>query len=277
MKVAQFIHGYLPEFIGGTESYVRALSERLLGSGYPCLVVAGSAWPYLDPSVAIDEHGNVNVARLIGLSRRKGLRPAAYDATADCLTRKLLDWWRLEIVHVHHWSRLTNNLVAICRELAIPAVVTLHDQWIVCSRYHRFRPDEVWCAERRVSCASCVDRDPWQPIEEIERELVLRDLAIQRELHLADRIMVPSRAQQAFLHTIAELPLERLEVMPLGSPRERVERPNGHHHQRSSSEPVKVGHLGVLTAGEGDTLSPGGGQAPVESDISRVAYLRDGT
>lgn len=250
MKIAQFVHGYPPEFIGGTESYTRALSERLVRRGCPCLVIAGSAWRRLEPPVVLGEDGGVNIARLIGLSRRKGLRPAAYDATVDSLVRKLLDWWRPEVVHIHHWSRLTNNLVAICCELAIPVVVTLHDQWIACSRYHRFRPEGVFCAERIAPCVSCVDRDLWQPFEEIERELTLRERAIQRELQLADRLLVPSRAQQAFLHTIGEIPLGRLEVVPLGSLQERMERfPD--HRQRSSGEPIKAGHWGYLLPEKG--------------------------
>jgi glycosyltransferase involved in cell wall biosynthesis len=250
VKVIQFVHGYPPEFIGGTESYSRALSQRLARRGHSCLVIAGSERPWPEPSVALSEDEGVDVARLVGPWRRKGLRPVSYDPVVEGLIRKLLAWWCPEIVHVHHWSRLTNNIVAVCRELGIPVVVTLHDQWIACSRHHRVRPDEGFCADRSAPCASCVDRDPWQPIEEVERELALRERAIQQELELADRLLVPSRAQQAFLHTIAGLPLERLEVMPLGSPREQPGE-IGDEQPRSTSGPLKVGHWGYLLPEKG--------------------------
>ncbi len=250
MKVVQFVHGYPPEFIGGTESYLRAFSQRLVRRGHSCLVVAGSNRPWPEPSLALSEDAGVDVARLIGMSRRQGFRPATYDPAVEGLTRKLLGWWRPELVHVHHWSRLTNNLVAICRALEIPTVVTLHDQWIACSRYHRIRPDEGFCADRAAPCASCVDRDPWQSIEEIERELALRERAIQQEFRLAERLLVPSCAQQAFVQTIAGLPPDRLEVVPLGSPREPMAEMH-HDRPRSMGGPLKVGHWGYLLPEKG--------------------------
>jgi glycosyltransferase involved in cell wall biosynthesis len=214
------------------------------------LVVAGSKWACPEPSIAVGEDHGVAIARLIGLPRRKGFRPAARDPLAETLIRKILDWWRPEIVHLQHWSRLTNNLVAICFDFKIPTVVTLHDQWIACSRHHRVRLDEVFCADRTAPCASCVDRDPWQSVSEIERELALRERTIEQELRLADRLLVPSQAQQAFLHTIAGIPLERLEVMQLGSPRAESKRVD-HDQPRSNGAPIKVGFWGYLLPEKG--------------------------
>ena len=290
MKIVQFVHGYPPEFIGGTERYAQALSQRLVRRGHSCLVVAGSAWPFPEASIAFGEDRGVDVARLIGLTRPAGSRASAYDPVAENLTRKLLGWWRPQIAHVHHWNRLTYNLVAICRALEIPTVATLHDQWITCSRYHRIRPDEGFCADRAAPCASCVDRDPWQPIDEIGRELALRERAIQRELQLSERLLVPSRAQQAFVEAIAGLPRERLEVVPLGSPRERMGE-MGHDRPRSTGGPLKVGHWGYLLPEKGvhllleaaRRLSNGAsvewhiyGRAPDPAYETRLTKLADG-
>ncbi len=250
MRIAQVVHGYPPEFVGGTEWHVQELSRSLVTRGHPCLVVAGSAWPCPEPSVALGSDGDVDVARVIGLSRRKGLRPASYDPAAEGVIKRLLERWRPQIVHLHHWSRLTDNLVAICRGLDVPAVVTLHDQWIACSRYHRLRPDGGFCADATPPCASCVDRDPWQSTGEVERELTLRGRAIRQELQLADRLLVPSRAQQMFLHSIVGLPLDRLEIVPLGSPR-KLERPEGHARSPSHGGPIKIGHWGYLLPEKG--------------------------
>src|SRR3990172_6991712 len=166
--------------------------------------------------MAIADDRGVVIARLIGLPRRMGFRPSTYDPIAEGLARYLLDLWGPDIVHIQHWRRLTDNLVAICRELKIPTVVTLHDQWIACSRHHRVRLDEVFCADRTPPCASCVDRDPWQPIGEIEQELEFRQQTLERELQLADPLLVPSQAQRIFLQQIVPLPLDRLPVGPVG-------------------------------------------------------------
>lgn len=250
MKIVQFVHGYPPEFIGGTESYTQALSQRLVERGHASLVVAGSGSPASEPSIAWGEDRGVFIARLIGLRRRKGFRSASYDPTADALIRRILTSWRPQVVHLHHWNRLTNNIVAVCRELGVPAVVTLHDQWIACSRYHRIRADEVFCADRTAPCASCVDRDAWQSAGEIGRELRLRERTLSQELQLADRLLVPSHAQASFLHAIAGLPFDRLEVVPLGWHRAGVGRVES-EGPRSNGGPVKVAYWGYLLPEKG--------------------------
>jgi glycosyltransferase involved in cell wall biosynthesis len=250
MKVLQFVHGYPPELIGGTELYTQALGQRLIARGHTCIVVAGSNWDCPEASIAVGEDRGVVIARLIGLPRRMGFRPSAYDPIAEALVRKLLDFWRPDVVHLQHWRRLTDNLVAICREFEIPAVVTLHDQWIACSRHHRVRLDEVFCADRTPPCASCVDRDPWQPIDEIEQELEFRQQTLERELQLADRLLVPSQAQRIFLQQIVPLPLDRLEVVPLGSP-VRGPWPTGSPDPGLPDAPLKVGYWGYLSPEKG--------------------------
>jgi glycosyltransferase involved in cell wall biosynthesis len=250
VKIVQFVHGYPPEFIGGTEAYTQALSQRLVERGHAALVVSGSESPAPEPSVAWGEDRGVFVARLVGLLRRKGFRPASYDPAADAFISRILASWRPQVVHLHHWNRLTNNIVAICRELAIPAVVTLHDQWIACSRYHRIRVDEVFCADRSAPCTSCVDRDAWQAAGEIDRELQLRERTLTQELQLADRLLVPSYAQASFLHAIAGIPLDRLEVVPLGWHR-AGERRVADGEARSNGGPVRVAYWGYLLAEKG--------------------------
>lgn len=250
VKIVQFVHGYPPEFIGGTEAYTQVLSQRLVGLGHAVVVVAGSESPAPKPSITWGEDRGVFIARLIGLARRKGLRPSSYDPMADAMISRILTSWRPQVVHLHHWNRLTNNIVAICRELGIPTAVTLHDQWVACSRYHRIRVDEEFCANRQAPCATCVDRDPWQTTGEIERELRLRERNLTQELQLADRLLVPSHAQASFLHAIAGLPPERLEVVPLGSPRvdfRRVDRGDA----RPNGEPIRVAYWGYLLPGKG--------------------------
>jgi len=250
MKVLLFVHGYPPELIGGTELYTQALGQELIARGHPCFVVAGSNWGCPEPSIAVGEDRGVVIARLIGIPRRMGFRPSTYDPIAEGLVRKLLDLWRPDVVHLQHWRRLTDNLVAICREFEIPAVVTLHDQWIACSRHHRLRLDEVFCADRTPPCASCVDRDPWQRIGEIEQELEFRQQTLERELQLADRLLVPSQAQRIFLQQIVPLPLDRLEVVPLGSPVPGPWRTD-HGEPGFPHEPLKVGYWGYLSPEKG--------------------------
>ncbi len=250
MRIAQLVHEYPPEFIGGTGRYTQGLSRMLAERGHACLVIAGSERTSSQPSIAIASDCGVQIARLIGCAGPDDRRPSVHDPGAEDLIRWLLDLWRPEVVHVQHWMRLTNTLVAVCRELSLPTVVTLHDQWVACTRVHRFQPGEQFCSDPDAPCLSCVDRDPGQGDGEIRERLLLRQRMLERELRLADRLLVPSRAQRDFLRQIVPAIPDRLEVVPLASPvrrRKRIDPP-----ERSSSDGLlRIGHWGYLTPGKG--------------------------
>jgi len=235
-----------PEQSAGTERYTQALARALMTRGHDCLVLAGSAERASEPGVLVRDQGGLTVARLVGLRCRPGFRiDGYYDAAADGLIRTWLDLWRPDLVHLQHWYRLTGNLVAICAQAGIPAVVTLHDQWLACPRFHRVRSDGTFCAEQVVPCDVCVDRDPWQTDQEIERERGVRRQLLAEEFHLAGCLLVPSEAQRRLLIRIADLPPDRLQVVPLGAP---VEWPQGTQEERRPDRDgaLRIGYWGYL-------------------------------
>ncbi len=253
MRIIQVVHLFPPEQAAGTERYTEALTRALIARGHSCFVLAGSHQAAVRPGLFIAEQDNLAVARLVGLRTRVGLRADMYDSTVDRLVRKCLDLWRPDVVHLQHWFHLTGNLVAICAELGIPTVVSLHDQWIACSRIHRVQPDGTFCSTAETPCASCVDRDPWQTGEEIGRELSLRQQLIGLELRSAASILVPSAAQKRFLRQITDFPLARVRVVPLGSPTE-IQQDHTGSIDRSSDGPLKVGYWGYLAPLKGPHL-----------------------
>jgi glycosyltransferase involved in cell wall biosynthesis len=250
MRIVQLVHEYPPEFIGGTGRYTQGLSRMLVARGHACLVIAGSERISSQRSIAIEWDCGVQVARLIGCVGPNDRRPSVHDAEAEELIRWLLDLWKPEVVHVQHWMRLTNSLVAVCRELNLPTVVTLHDQWVACTRVHRFQPGEQLCSDLGPPCISCVDRDPWQRDWEIQERLSLRQRMLELELRLADCLLVPSRAQRDFLRRIVPVIPDRLEVVPLASPvrcRQRIDP----QEKCFSDGLLRVGHWGYLAPGKG--------------------------
>ncbi len=218
MRILQALHLFPPEQSAGTEQYTQALARTLVARGHECLVLAGSTESASEPGVLVRGYDGLTVARLAGVRQGAGFRVDCYNAAADGLIRTVLDLWRPDLVHLQHWHRLTGNLVAVCAQAGIPVVVTLHDQWLACPRFHRVRSDGTFCAERAAPCVACVDRDPWQTDQEIERQLDVRHQLLAEELSLAGCLLVPSEAQRRFLSRIVDLPPDRLQVVPLGSP-----------------------------------------------------------
>ena len=121
MKVLFAVHGYPPELVGGTESAVQALARGLARSGVEVVVVAGSlAVAGEGRSVELSRDGDADTGdgppiRIVRLHRgdlhfdhwHKGSSPAVGRAFSA-----LLEEERPDLVHVHHWIRLTGDLVA---------------------------------------------------------------------------------------------------------------------------------------------------------------------
>ncbi len=245
MRILQVVHLFPPEQSAGTERYTQALARTLVARGHECLVLAGSTESASEPGVLIRGQDGLTVARLVGSRQGSRFRVDSYNAAADGLIRTVLDLWRPDLVHLQHWYRLTGNLVAVCAEAGIPVVVTLHDQWLACPRFHRVRPDGTFCAEREVPCIACVDRDPWQTDQEIGREREARARLLAEELRLAGCLLVPSEAQRQFLSRIVDIPLDRLQVVPLGSPVEWFQEAAGERRQDGEG-PLRIGYWGYL-------------------------------
>ncbi|MBI2902341.1 MAG: glycosyltransferase [Candidatus Methylomirabilis oxyfera] len=248
MRILQVVHGFPPEGVAGTERYCEALSRGLLRRGHACMVLAGSERCAPEATLATVEQGGLPVTRYLRAWARPRLWTDEYDPEAEILTGHLLDLVRPEVVHVHHWQRLTNNLVMICADRKVPVVVTMHDPWTSCPRIHRIRWDGAFCAERPAAapCLTCAERNPWQGDQEIGRALSLRREMVGLELARAVRIIAPSQAHRAFLLGLLELPEDRLVVLPHGWLRTVTARQRREQRSELAGGPLRIGHWGYL-------------------------------
>ena len=251
MKIVQIVHGFPPESIGGTEMYTQAISRRLLERGHRCHVLAGTSQPRRDAGELDD---GVHVTRLAGVGRRAGGWFPAYDPEIEHRVRGYLDDLKPDVVHIHHWVSLTANLVALCAEMGLPTIVTLHDLAVICPRGNRIRFDKVFCTDplSTAPCLLCVEREPWQKDHEVQEELALRQQMVREGLHLADRLLVPSQTQKDFLAEFLDVPADRLEVLPHGTLHDL--RPVGGSAEATSQRPLRIGHWGHLIWQKGPHL-----------------------
>ncbi|HEX9868095.1 MAG TPA: glycosyltransferase [Candidatus Tectomicrobia bacterium] len=224
MRILQIAHGYPPEFITGTERYVEALSRGLVEAGHRCFVLAGTVRRESYHGLVTVMQDGVAVTRVVSASREIDHWTQYDNAEAEILIRGYLEMLRPDLVHVHHWLRLTGNLVAICKELGLPVVVTLHDAWTTCARIHRVLNGETLCTKppSEMVCTPCVPRHPWHSDEEVASEIAIRQEWVERELRLADEVITPSLAQKSLVERMLRLPEDRIQVVPLGTPSSMV-------------------------------------------------------
>ncbi|PIE25635.1 MAG: hypothetical protein CSA62_00525 [Planctomycetota bacterium] len=214
MKILHVVHGYPPEFYGGTELYVQRLTQVQQQLGYEPVVLTGTASPG-EPGIESFELSGIPVHRL----RRNDLFHDRWDrgasGQAGAFFDEFLSSLRPDVVHLHHWIRLSRDLVRRSRAMGVPVVVTCHDLHASCPRIFRVSAEAAFC-ERELSvenCRDCVPRPEWMGQELVERQVdwFRRDFA--EELSYAQALMVPSRALAVALTRFAAVPPGRFELL----------------------------------------------------------------
>lgn len=255
MRILQIVHGFPPESNAGTERYCEAVCAQLQARGHHVAVFSGTGEEAAQATTVVTEQGGFQVTRYYRAEGQDG-RTDGYDAEAERALRDVLAAFRPDIAHIHHWHRLTNNLAAICADLDIPVVVTLHDVWISCPRVHRINREGGFCREPLLTapCLHCVERTQWQTDQEIAAALALRRQIVETELLSASALIVPSEAHRTLLCNLLELPEHRVMMLPHGSDRTVT----AHEKRRESSafpnRPLRIGHWGYFLYHKGTHL-----------------------
>ncbi len=206
MKVLLVAHGYPPELVGGTEVSVQGLARGLARRGHEVLVVAGSmrheAGFRTSDDVDVDPvaGARIRVHRIHRADLYFDHWQKSASERAGQAFRAVLRESAPDLVHVHHWIRLTRDLVACAAREGVPALVTLHDLWTSCLVTFRVRPDTKEFCEVPLAPHPCLDcaallppRTPWVSRESQMLALAERRADLVRELRLARAVIAPTR------------------------------------------------------------------------------------
>ncbi len=219
MKIVEVVHGVPPEVIGGTERYVQAITEGLKNRGHRLFVYAGSLeWMELFTVDTVERDGYE-----LTTVHRNDLYfdrwDKAYNPLVEENFRAYLALRKPDVVHVHHWVRLTSNLASIAAGAGIPVVVTLHDLYSTCPRFFRMKKDGSYCelALSEANCLHCADRWLFQRDTEIQNAIVQFKAEVRSEMQCATEVLVPSASHRGVV--TERLGLEGFAplVLPLGS------------------------------------------------------------
>lgn len=246
MKILHAVHGFPPEHTGGTELYVERLARAQAAAGHDVVVAAGSIESGYDGFVAQDDTAGIRLYRI----SQRGLYAERWDHGASpwierCF-RGLLEEHEPDLVHVHHWVRLTRTLVQCAYALGVPSVVTAHDLQATCPRIFRVREDDAFC-ERPLSlesCLDCVPRESWMHDEEVGVQIERFIADYRNELELASAIVVPGKAHGEVLCRLAGVARERISVV--SHPAAIVSRSKPASWHPEGGRPLRVGHWGHL-------------------------------
>jgi GT2 family glycosyltransferase/glycosyltransferase involved in cell wall biosynthesis len=206
MRVLQVVHGFPPAAVGGTEIYVRGLAGALARLGADVWVLTRESDPAReDFGVREEDSEGIQIARLnqtfattrgfVDTYRSDGVRKAV---------GRWLDRRRFDVVHVHHLTGLSGDLLELFADRGLASVMTLHDYWMLCHRGQLLDLDLRVCAgPQDGGCARCVGDAPnplrWSDTAasgaERSRTATRQRLTAMRQwLDRVDCLLSPSRA-----------------------------------------------------------------------------------
>ncbi|MEM7306550.1 MAG: glycosyltransferase [Planctomycetota bacterium] len=229
MKVLLALHGFPPELIGGTESAVQSLARGLRDRGHQVVVVAGSMdhGPEFRRSADASSEDGIRVIRLHRSDLYFDHWQKSYSARASAAFAEVLAEERPDLVHVHHWIRLSRDLVATAARAGIPAAVTLHDYWASCLVTFRVRPDTKEPCDVPLGpmpCLACAahlpPRTPWVSMESQMLALHQHRGDLARELSLARAVLAPTRAHAEAAAGFLGVDAGSLEIYPVPNGRD---------------------------------------------------------
>jgi glycosyltransferase involved in cell wall biosynthesis len=131
MKILHVVHGFPPETHGGTESVVEALARAMQRGGHEVHVLAGSLRVGPPERVEREDHAGLPVLRLHRDDLYFESWWKAYHPGVSAAFSAVLDELRLDVVHVHHWLRLSSDLARRARAAGCVVAITCHDYFSV--------------------------------------------------------------------------------------------------------------------------------------------------
>jgi len=216
VRLLEIVHGLPPELVGGTEAYVAEIARGLAARGHEVSVLAGTF--DTRPGFALRREPREGFEALF--LHRGDLYFDDWDRTHHPEAARLLEQALAEtapaVVHVHHWIRMSPNLIQAAAARGIPSVATVHDTWTSCLRCFRVLPDGRFCEERARAevCVPCVDRSPSQTEEETAEAFRLFRADRAAEFTQAVRVLFPTEEHLRFLADKGDFPAANFSVFP---------------------------------------------------------------
>jgi glycosyltransferase involved in cell wall biosynthesis len=254
MRILLVTAGFVPDGLGGVELSLHRFCRWALAQGHELLVyrrfdVPGEA-DYTRHEATVDGVSVVGVNYRFGDAttfQHLVENPAQRRAFAE-----VFDGFRPDVVHVHHATCLTTEVVDASQERGVPVVFSLHDYWMGCPRGQRIRADLSYCPTIEVErCVACY-RETWphwfpaKPDRTFDHRVFGDYQARVREvLDRADALVAPSSFTRRVFAREGIDP-KRIEVVEYGMD---VDAYRG--LQRSKSARFRVGFLGTVLPSKG--------------------------
>jgi glycosyltransferase involved in cell wall biosynthesis len=163
MKILEVTAGYLPDGLGGVELALHRFSKWAQREGHEPRVYR--RYDRADEADFVRHDETVDGVRVVGVNYRfrdaSTFQHLVENANHKRAFGEACDEFKPDLVHLHHATCLTTEIVDAAQERGVPVVVSLHDYWLGCPRGQRIRADLSYCPTLEVErCTRCY-RETW--------------------------------------------------------------------------------------------------------------------
>jgi len=199
------------------ELYLRDVIAAQKSAGHDVSLLTGSLHIWEQAGLEELEIEGVKVFRLHRQDSFFDHYAHCYNLDAEAMIVDVLGRVEPDVVHVHHWIRLSSNVVELAEAQGIPTVVTLHDVHTSCPRTFRVHRDGGPCFRKlsAENCVPCVPRFGHEPEAEVVEAVTLFAEQLRSELSHARRVLVALATTADLLSETTGVPRDRYQVVGL--------------------------------------------------------------
>ena len=187
-RILLIVHGHPELSRGGGERAAELEAEQLRALGHQVLMIARVLGPSGRGGTPFTMRGQDVLFHAPSYDYFLHSQRAKWAIWRDL--RALIDRFRPDVAHLHHYVHIGLELVRELRKYSatLPIVLTLHEYLAICHSHGQFlTPDGTLCHGANPSdCAACFP-------EHSRQDFFLRERFIKSSLALVDRFVCPSR------------------------------------------------------------------------------------
>lgn len=243
------LHNFFDEIynhsIGGTEYHVKDIVENLANKNSFVMVSNGR-------EIVIKKYIS---GEFVGKYRFPLMQPLKITHFSNVeysdLLKKIIAYFEIDIVHIHHLKNHTFDVPKVAKELGISVIYSLHDYYLFCPKTTLLDNKSTYCINERgeMKCTSCLKAeysfhtyfvDTWK--KNVEKMLEYVDLFITPSV--STKIMFEKEFEKYFnVH-------QNIKVIEHGTTLNR----SSNNLMKRKNMPLKVGFLGGLSPVKGSNM-----------------------
>lgn len=220
-KVLFICHDFPPHRVAGAQLYALKLAKQLKSRGVEVEVIFPVVRGDLEPDYRIHTsiYEGIVVHKLAKDDNYE--HEKVFNVRVEQVFDRFLGEHHFDLVHIHGFGQLSTAPLFSAKRHGLPVVMTLHDFWLICDRWHLVQPDGSICngPESYHKCADCYLRTLGLPPDPAVLNTALdykrkRREMFQRAFAQIDLALAPS---EYFRDLFAEYGLTGVQYLPCGS------------------------------------------------------------